>query len=228
LTRSNTRAAQERGLQPKGRKREFGSQPAPSCRTCGVLLADRSRQLCPSCWSVTRRSLANDRAGLGLEVIARRRANGEDPTNSAEASAKRSASLSMRKREQLDWQPTDDHLLWTVERFKSEVLPVLGSLPLSAIARVTGLSVSACSRIRSGKLMPHARHWQPLSELVDGHPGGSPATVTRAREPAAPNATVSETTERCGQRARKGASALVPEINVSSWRWRTGCETMRP
>ncbi len=47
-----------------------------------------------------------------------------------------------------------------------EIQPRLPQLPLSALAAATGLSLSACSRIRSGKLVPHQRHWDALSQLA--------------------------------------------------------------
>jgi hypothetical protein len=37
----------------------------------------------------------------------------------------------------------------------------------SAIMRVTGLSISACSRVRSGQLIPHRRGWSLLFIIVD-------------------------------------------------------------
>ena len=38
---------------------------------------------------------------------------------------------------------------------------------LKEIGKATGLSLAACSRIRAGRRVPHARHWAALRELVD-------------------------------------------------------------
>lgn len=46
--------------------------------------------------------------------------------------------------------------------YSEHVQPHLVSLPLSRLQAATGLSLSACSRIRAGKLLPHARHWPAL------------------------------------------------------------------
>jgi hypothetical protein len=54
-----------------------------------------------------------------------------------------------------------------MERYRVEVLPRLAGVPLSAMMNSTGLSSSACSRLRSGKLMPHARHWASLQQLIE-------------------------------------------------------------
>lgn len=50
--------------------------------------------------------------------------------------------------------------------FAPEIVPKLDGYSLSAIARATGLSVSACSRIRSGSQVPHVRYWNELLSLV--------------------------------------------------------------
>lgn len=68
-------------------------------------------------------------------------------------------------REELEWQADEHDESWTRERYELEVVPTLVGVPLSTIKRTTGLSISACSRIRSGKLTPHRRHWHLLSSI---------------------------------------------------------------
>jgi hypothetical protein len=53
------------------------------------------------------------------------------------------------------------------EWFEREIVPRLQSYPLNAIARATGLSLAACSRIRGGSQVPHPRHWDSLLALVE-------------------------------------------------------------
>jgi predicted RNase H-like nuclease len=95
------------------------------------------------------------------------RARGVDPTNAPEAAAKRSTSLSQRKREELAWTPDPNDTDWTEDRYRLDILPRLATVPLSRLEEVTGLSISACSRIRSGKLTPHRRHWPKLAAASD-------------------------------------------------------------
>jgi hypothetical protein len=45
-------------------------------------------------------------------------------------------------------------------------VPKLDAFSLKEIARATGLSLAACSRIRGGAKVPHARHWEPLLALT--------------------------------------------------------------
>lgn len=163
LSRDNTRAAQHRGARSANRKPPIDPAPTRTCRTCGELLTDTRRQLCPTCWPITRRQIALDRATAANQALASLRALGNDPTNSAEAAAKRSARLAQRKREERAWLP--DHE-WSEEQYREMVLPKLAEVPLSAVAKATGLSISACSRIRSGKLLPHRRHWRILLEIA--------------------------------------------------------------
>jgi hypothetical protein len=54
----------------------------------------------------------------------------------------------------------------TEQQFYEEVLPHLAEVPLSKLERATGLSNSACSRIRRGKMTPHPRHWDALAALA--------------------------------------------------------------
>lgn len=185
LSRSNTIAQQSRGQRSTNSLPTGDTPPTPTCRTCGGPLTDRRRKLCQSCWPVERTALATSRAASANAALATMRAVGEDPTNSPAAAAKRSASLSRRKHEELAWKPASVIDEWTSERYRAEVLPNLARLPLSALQEATGLSVSACSRIRSGKLTPHRRHWQSLSGAVMGHRLEVEAGVHRTGESSA-------------------------------------------
>ncbi len=165
LTRVNSRPAvgPANGRRPRGAARH-APVAASTCRTCGVKLTEKRRELCPSCWPRTRAQLATARAESGAATLAERRAQGDDPTNTEQARTKRAASLAARKREQLAWGAAPDggpELNWD-----HDIWPALSQVPLSQIARATGLSISACSRIRSGNLRPHQRHWPLLRDLT--------------------------------------------------------------
>ncbi|MBA3266110.1 MAG: CRISPR-associated endonuclease Cas1, partial [Nocardioidaceae bacterium] len=166
LSRDNTKRQQSIGRRSANRKSATAPLISPTCRTCGVELSERSRQLCSACWPVTRQRLATERAATANKALAAQRAAGQDPTNTPAAAAKRSQSLSKRKHEESSWRPNAEDTSWTKDRYQAEVLPALAGVPLSALMRATGLSVSACSRIRSGQLIPHHRHWRPLLEIA--------------------------------------------------------------
>jgi CRISPR-associated endonuclease Cas1 len=167
LTHTNRQPARPDGARPARRPR---SQPAPlpamaaTCRVCGAVLVDKRRQLCAACWPRTRATLATERARNGRAAIAAGRRNGVDPTHTQGAKAARAASLSARKREQLAWDSGDQDEV----DFDPNGLPqLLAGVPLREIRQATGLSVSACSQIRSGHLKPHRRHWPALIALLD-------------------------------------------------------------
>jgi len=50
--------------------------------------------------------------------------------------------------------------------YEEEILPGLQDLKIKEIAEATGLSISYCSAIRSGKYVPHRRHWKTLERIA--------------------------------------------------------------
>ncbi|HEV3090551.1 MAG TPA: hypothetical protein VGX91_03805 [Candidatus Cybelea sp.] len=51
--------------------------------------------------------------------------------------------------------------------FKREMAAKLDGFSLKEIGKATGLSLAACSRIRTGAKVAHPRHWEALRKLVD-------------------------------------------------------------
>jgi hypothetical protein len=51
--------------------------------------------------------------------------------------------------------------------FKREIAPRLDAFSLKKIGKATGLSLTACSRIRAGARVPHPRHWEALRKLSE-------------------------------------------------------------
>lgn len=100
------------------------------------------------------------------KALAIQAAAGNDPRRDPEVNRRRAVAISEGHRRNREWarenaaQPRDE--AW----FRREVLSGLDAYSLNAIAEVTGLSLTACSRIRSGLRTPHARHWDALLALV--------------------------------------------------------------
>jgi hypothetical protein len=63
---------------------------------------------------------------------------------------------------------------------KREVLPRLDGFPLKMIADATGLSLTACSRMRAGLRTPHPRHWDAFLALVETAVSRSPTAQKSA------------------------------------------------
>jgi CRISPR-associated endonuclease Cas1 len=53
------------------------------------------------------------------------------------------------------------------QTFREEVQPKLGKVTLAAIVSALGVSVSYASDIRTGRRVPHPRHWLTLARLVE-------------------------------------------------------------
>ncbi len=58
-----------------------------------------------------------------------------------------------------------DHDAADPDRYRAEISPKLGDVPLKTIAKATGLSMSTCSLIPQGKRIPHPRHWKALGRI---------------------------------------------------------------
>lgn len=183
LTGANHKAANVKTSGRRARKQAPGPPPAArTCRDCGALVPGSSRELCERCWPVSRAVQAEARARSGAASIARQRAEGHDPTNTVAARVRRQKSLVAERAARDAWDRAhpdnerDPKLYWR------DVQPPLQDVPLSDIVRVTGVSISAASRIRSDSLLPHARHWDALrtcSDLVrDSRQESTGATVT--------------------------------------------------
>lgn len=110
-----------------------------------------------------------DRAVVAArKAMAAQTAAGADPRTSPEVNQRRAVAISEGHRRNREWKreigPDQRDNAW----IRREVVPKLDAYPLSAIANATGLSLAACSRIRSGERVPHPRHWKALAKIVDG------------------------------------------------------------
>jgi hypothetical protein len=88
------------------------------------------------------------------------RAAGHDPTTTPEAQRRRAASASQQRKAIVAWR--DDGSFDGVD-FRRDILPKLQGLPVRVIAAAMGASISHGSKVRSGRLIPHRRHWKALT-----------------------------------------------------------------
>jgi CRISPR-associated endonuclease Cas1 len=142
-----------------------------TCAVCGKPVVKRRRRHCDDCIPGIRAEHAKKVVAVARQALAERAAAGEDPRSSREANRKRGASISEQRRRNRQWkrehpEGAGHDRAW----FLREVMPKLDDVPLSAISRVTRLSLAACSRYRTGARVPHPRHWETLSALVTDTP----------------------------------------------------------
>lgn len=103
------------------------------------------------------------------ETLRRQAVSGQDPRSDAATNCKRGAAVAERRRRNRQWKREHPEGVGRDRAwFLREVMPKLDDVPLSAIARVTGLSPASCSRYRDGTRVPHPRHWQALMQMLDG------------------------------------------------------------
>lgn len=139
-----------------------------ACARCGKPVDKRRRRHCEACMPQARRehglrAIECARQALRLQTIA-----GNDPRADAETNRIRGEAIVEQRRRNRQWKRENPEgaardRAW----FLREVLPKLDDVPLSAIARVTGLSLAGCSRYRAGARVPHPRHWEGLLALVE-------------------------------------------------------------
>jgi hypothetical protein len=139
-----------------------------TCAACGKPVVKRRRRHCDECIPAMRATHANKVVVAARKVLAIRAAAGDDPRNTREANRKRGHANAQHHRRNHEW--AREHLADGRDRawFQREVRPRLAAYPLNAIARATGLSLAACSRIRAGSQIPHPRHWDCLAAMLGG------------------------------------------------------------
>ncbi len=164
-------------LAPRGRRRTkpSASPPLPlrACRGCGGRLpadSDRDRpriDWCSDCLPGRRQEIG---ASLYSEsrVAAERFAaqTGTLPAHTPKAQASRSEANARQREEQRRWSAAAASDRLDPAWFQREILPKLATFSLPAIAKATGASTTAASQWRSGKRVPHRRHWAAMCQLV--------------------------------------------------------------
>jgi CRISPR-associated endonuclease Cas1 len=139
------------------------------CRGCGLLLsADgrRSKQAyCTECREIVREEALSHFQMAGPAALARARAEGHDPSKTSEALVKVAATQRERAAARTAWERANAEGHFSPETFRSDILPALRDIPVSAIVRATGLSLYYCSQIRRGIRVPHPMYWESLCGL---------------------------------------------------------------
>lgn len=143
-----------------------------TCAACGGAVAKRRRRHCDACIPGVRAEHAKKAVAIARKALSERAAAGEDPRSTRDANRKRGTAIAEQRRRNRLWKREHpEGASRDREWFLREVTPKLDHLPLSAIAGVTGLSVAACSRYRTGARVPHPRHWEILVALVEEESG---------------------------------------------------------
>lgn len=129
------------------------TRPASLCWNCGA--STRGAQYCRACSPMALRENLVNAAKLGRIA-----------THSPKVEALRGAT---QRRQQLAiraWKPSDLPEWLNDKFYREKILPRLATFTVSAIASVLGVSKPYATDIRSGKRVPHPRHWKRLAVLT--------------------------------------------------------------
>jgi hypothetical protein len=132
---------------------------------CGEPVLKRRRRHCQACMPKARREHGLRAIEAARKALAVQSAAGNDPRRGAAVNRARGEAISEGHRRNRSWareHPGERDEAW----FKREIAPKLDAFTLAEIAAATGLSLAACSRIRTGARVAHPRHWEGLLALV--------------------------------------------------------------
>jgi len=129
-------------------------QPPNLCRICGKK-ATRGHERCGSCI-----------APIHTERLIKTGAKGRLLAQRPEAKAKRFASRLRHVAAIRAWKPSDLPEWLSQETYRRDILPRLAPLKLPTLMAAMGISKPYAINIRSGKRIPHPRHWELLAKLA--------------------------------------------------------------
>jgi hypothetical protein len=153
-------------------------RPERRCKRCGGELPNRTRVYCDDCLPHHQRDMYDAFAATGRAGVARKRAEGIDPSHGGEAREKRGATMSRRRYEVRNWDTTHPDTIADPDFFAHEILPGLQRVPLSELARATGLTAGYLSQIRRARKCrtrgigpPFSRQVVPNQDSVEQRAG---------------------------------------------------------
>jgi len=150
LTQNSRREG--RGIPPK-LSTETLPRPETICRNCGK--STRGAQYCGTCSPIALRENLIEAAKLGRIA-----------THGAKAEALRAATMRRQEMAKRAWRSSDLPEWLNEKVYREQIQPRLGGITVSAIASVLSVSEPYATNIRSGKRVPHPRHWEKLARLI--------------------------------------------------------------
>jgi len=151
LTQDNRREARGR---PPVSKHTPPPEPESFCKNCGVQII-QGRSYCAHC--------SREITTAGLINAARR---GRIAAQSEQAQAFRAEAQRRHHAAKAAWKASDLPTWLNEEFYRREVQPRLKGITLSVLASTLGVSITYAVHIRSGRRVPHLRHWKTLAKLV--------------------------------------------------------------
>jgi CRISPR-associated endonuclease Cas1 len=150
LTQRHKREAKGAPSLPVERK----PRPQNICQGCGSHISPR-KKYCFSCGVATSTERLLDVAQQGRIVAV-----------SPEVNARRAEKTRGHNLARWGWAASSQPAWLTNEFYETKIQPLLANIPRSAISNALGVSKTYAGEIRTGKSLPHPRHWQRLAKLV--------------------------------------------------------------
>jgi CRISPR-associated endonuclease Cas1 len=125
------------------------------CRECGAEIGC-GRTWCATCANV-----------LNTEGLIKAAEKGRTAAQSDRAQIRRSETQRGHATAKAGWQSSDLPSWLSEEIYLCDIQPRLKMITLSTLASKLGISIPYAVDIRSGRRMPHPRHWQTLGRLVN-------------------------------------------------------------
>lgn len=159
--RPATRLTQDHRRESRGISSALRSTPPPRtqsfCRNCGAQIVRGTR--CSTC------SIAFNTAGL---IQAAKQ--GRIAAQSDQAQERRAETQRVHAAGKSAWQPSDLPAWLNQEFYLQRIQPRLKEVSLSVIASSLSVSIPYAVDIRSGRRVPHPRHWQTLDRIAGASP----------------------------------------------------------
>jgi CRISPR-associated endonuclease Cas1 len=155
LTQARRRTAQGGDPVPPSNP---GPRPIEVCLTCGARVS-RDANYCAQCTGNVSRENLLEAARLG-------RIAAQSPDAAAHRSDTQKKQHALRK----TWNLTEKPDWLTKKTYHEKILPYLSKTRVAVIASALAVSLPYATDIRSGKRIPHPRHWQTLADIVSTFP----------------------------------------------------------
>lgn len=146
LTQQHRRAAKGRPPLPSVKVTNY----APICRCCGKEI-QRGTHFCSKC------AIPATRENFDA---------GRKSAQSPEHLARRASTMRLHKQAIQNWNASDLPAWLTQSFYLRQIQPALVTVAKSRIRLALGVSEPYSSDIKSGKCIPHQRHWNALAQLV--------------------------------------------------------------
>ncbi len=153
-----TRLTQNRKREAKGvlvaKSAPLAIRRSKLCQVCGTQVRSNNKY-CQTC-----------APSVSSEILLKAAKLGRVAAQSPEAQALRSEAQRRQMAGRIAWNPKQKPDWLDGKMYKTQIQPKLGNFPVRTLARMLTVSNPYATSIRSGKRVPHPRHWMGLANLV--------------------------------------------------------------